>query len=340
MIEINKSVLRRSDVETIKSLTPLKYKWANKLYLFGDSCMWLPNVVTMKDDIGDYREATEDERTAYERTLGYLNAADIAAIANVNRAISAKIDAPELECLFAQIGYQEANHSRSYLYMLESLGMDAEKQDEINHLYLRHEPMLAKIAFTNDMVKKLVALPDEDMNDEEVTEFVHGYVFFSQIFEGCFFLAGFNPILSMYRREKFIHSATMINYIRRDEEQLHVNTGLLTIQQILREHPNVKLDQDRIHAMIKEANRLEYDYIKLVMPNGLTGYSIADHMQYFRYLGNKVCTKLELELVFPPEASETLPWIRQLTTKILANSFEQRSLEYDLGTNIRSTFAD
>jgi ribonucleoside-diphosphate reductase beta chain len=338
MTTINKSVLVQKDTESLKSMTPLKYKWAKRLYDYSNSCFWLPNIVKMREDIKDYRNASEEDRLAYERTLGYLNAADVSAIDNVAKAIANKIDAPEISAALANIAAQEANHSYSYLYMLESLGLDNAKQDEINLMYRTEPALRAKIEHTENMVKHICSLPDEDMTDEEITEFVHGYFYFSQIFEGCFFLAGFNPILSMFRRKLFINSAAMINYIRRDEEHFHVNTGTMIIRQILKEHPTVKLDTDRIHGYIMEAVKHEREYIKFVMPNGLKGYTIEDHMQQFRFLCNQACKRFKIEPAF--SEVEQLAWVRRATAEKLVNFFESKVLNYDVNTNIRASFDD
>lgn len=336
--EINKSVLAFSDVPQINSLTPLKYNWAKRLYDYGNSCIWLPPVVRMQEDVQSYTTASEDDRLAYERTLGYLNAADVAATENVGRAIANKISAPEIEALMCSIAYQETNHASSYLYMLQSLGLDHNKQDEINLMYMTTPAMDAKLQMTNDMCAKLCALPDVDLTDEQITEFVHGYFYFSQIFEGCFFMAGFNPIYSLSRRGAFQNSAKMLNYIRRDEEKLHVNTGVMTIRQILIEHPNVKLDVDRVHTMLLQAFKLESDYIDFVMPNGLIGYNKTDHLRYFRWLSNKACTKFKLPPLYEEGECETPGWLRSETSKVQQNFFEGKVIEYDVNSGVRDSF--
>lgn len=337
-IDVQKSVLAFSHIPTINSLTPYKYNWAKKLYDYGNSCFWLPNLIRMQEDVGHYKGASEDDRLAYERTLGYLNAADVAATENIGRAIGTKISAPEIEAVMCSIAYQETNHAVSYLYMLQSLGMDHNKQDEINLMYLTTPAMKAKLELTNTMCKDMCKLPDEDMTDEEITEFVHGYFYFSQVFEGCFFMAGFNPIYSLVRRTTFLNSGKMLNYIRRDEEKFHVNTGVMTIRQILIEHPEVKLDVTRVHDMLRKAIELESDYIDFVMPNGLIGYSKDDHMRYFRWLSNKACSKFGLTLLYPVETTENLPWLRDVTSKGMDNFFESKITEYDVNSGVRNSF--
>jgi len=316
------------------ALYPIKYVFASDILEEMSANTWFPTVIPMGEDVPKYRnELTDGERHTFDHTLAYLSTADVVAMRNISIAIQEKFTSPECEMVAATIGQQEANHSLSYAHIMESIGMSTTKQTELWNKY-RTEPAIGnKIKKSLKYLNGLLNLPPQ-MNREQLIEFIHGYWYFSQIFEGVLFMSAFNLILTLNQRGLMRRTATQLLYIRRDE-LVHQTFGALSIKTIMAEN-NIKLDPVIIKDMILETYDLEKDFVNFVAPKGCIGYSKEDHLGNFRHLTNLRLRNFGLDPVFEPTAG--LSWINEMAGEILGNFFETRVIEYSVVNNVRDTF--
>ncbi len=114
----------RSD---LNQLVPFKYEDFWEHYLDALSMFWTPNEVSMAADIALWRNQnglTHQERIIFETDMGFFATADSLVANNIVLGIYRHITLPEGRQYLLCQAFQEALHTHSYQYVVESLGLD------------------------------------------------------------------------------------------------------------------------------------------------------------------------------------------------------------------------
>jgi len=311
----------------INQLAPFKYPWAWNYFLNANKNHWTPLDINMTKDVQDYHHRlTTEEKHVYENVLAYLTTSDILAMRNIGLAVMEKMTAPELQIYQARQVFEEAMHTWTYQHCIETMGLD---QSEIYNRYRVVPEIYQKIKMANDKLSSVLR-PDIDLkNADELDNFVHSYLFFAGVFEGCWFYNGFSPIFSLQRRGLMTGTAEQLQYIMRDEV-MHASFGIRVVKQILIEN-DVRLDPKEIRNMWDESEAAESSYARYILRDPILGYNADDHIEQFRFIANRRARQLGLEEPFPGAQSRT-PWLdEQANMKKEKNFFETRVTEYQTG---------
>ena len=130
------------NVTNLFNLNNVKYQWANKLYRLMMENFWIPEKVSLFDDKRAYDELTPAEQKAYDGILSFLVFLDSIQTNNLPN-ISDYITAPEVNLILAIQTYQEAVHSQSYAYIIESI-IPAAKREEIYNKWREDKVLLER----------------------------------------------------------------------------------------------------------------------------------------------------------------------------------------------------
>jgi ribonucleoside-diphosphate reductase beta chain len=316
----------------VNQLLPLKYKWAWEKYLAGCNNHWMPTEVSMQADIALWKSRdglTEDERRAIKRNLGFFAASESLVANNIVLAIYRHLTNPECRQYLLRQSFEEAVHTHTFQYIVESLGLD---EGELFNMYREVPSITDKAAWA---LKHTQHLDDPDFKTgtpEADQAFLRDLVAFYVIFEGMWFYTGFAQILSLGRRNKMVGIAEQYQYILRDES-IHLNFGIDVINQIKIENPHLwtKAFQDEVRAMVREAAELEAAYGRDTMPRGFLGLNAALCESYMHFIANRRCAQLGLARVFD-ETENPFPWMSEaMDLKKEKNFFETRVIEYQNG---------
>ena len=279
----------------VNQLLPLKYKWAWEKYLAGCNNHWMPTEVSMQADIALWKSRdglTEDERRAIKRNLGFFAASESLVANNIVLAIYRHLTNPECRQYLLRQSFEEAVHTHTFQYIVESLGLD---EGELFNMYREVPSITDKAAWA---LKHTQHLDDPDFKTgtpEADQAFLRDLVAFYVIFEGMWFYTGFAQILSLGRRNKMVGIAEQYQYILRDES-IHLNFGIDVINQIKIENPHLwtKAFQDEVRAMVRDAAELEAAYGRDTMPRGFLGLNAALCETYMHFIANRRCAQLGL----------------------------------------------
>jgi len=118
----------------VNQLMPLKYKWAWEHYDNGCANHWMPTEVAMNKDIEIWKsdQLTKDERHVIMRNLGFFSTAESLVGNNLVLAIFKHITNAECRQYLLRQAFEEAVHSHTFLYVVESLGLD---EGEVFNMY-------------------------------------------------------------------------------------------------------------------------------------------------------------------------------------------------------------
>jgi ribonucleoside-diphosphate reductase beta chain len=319
----------------VNQLLPLKYRWAWQKYLLGCNNHWMPTEVSMQSDIALWKSLgglTDDERRSIKRNLGFFAASESLVANNIVLAIYRNLTNPECRQYLLRQAFEEAVHTHTFQYIVESLGLD---EGELFNMYREVPSITDKAAWAIKYTEHLSDPLFETGSLEADQAFLRDLIAFYVVFEGMWFYTGFAQILSLGRRNKMVGIAEQYQYILRDES-IHLNFGIDVINQIKNENPHLWSTsfQEEVKGMLRAAAELETAYGRDTMPNGFLGLSAGLCEQYMHFIANRRCGQIGLEAVFA-ETENPFPWMSEaIDLKKEKNFFETRVIEYQNGGSL------
>ncbi|WP_026784761.1 ribonucleotide-diphosphate reductase subunit beta [Pleomorphomonas koreensis] len=316
----------------VNQLLPMKYGWAWEKYLSACNNHWMPTEVSMQADIALWKSRdglTDDERRMIKRNLGFFAASESLVANNIVLAIYRQLTNPECRQYLLRQAFEEAVHTHTFQYIVESLGLD---EGELFNMYREVPSITDKAAWALKHTQSLDDPAFRTGTEQADRAFLKDLVAFYVVFEGMWFYTGFAQILSLGRRNKMVGIAEQYQYILRDES-IHLNFGIDVINQIRAENPHLWTPAfiDEVRGMLKEAAELEAAYGRDTMPNGFLGLNATLCESYMHFITNRRCAQLGIASVFP-EAENPFPWMSEtMDLKKEKNFFETRVIEYQNG---------
>lgn len=310
-----------------QQLFPLKYPWMRDYYKLAKQNHWEPEDINMSHDVRDYKNLTDNERRMYDWCLSMLTTQDLLVLANLEEAIERHLTCPEASMYLARQSAEEAIHTDSYQYIIESLSLD---EDSVYQRYLREQTLYAKVEYAYRYHRKLMELRIEDHTDSEgIGEFLRGIAFWAMGMEGGFFYIGFLWVYALRRRKLMPGTAEMFAYIQRDEA-MHMNFWLDVMNQIIHEYPEAYTPsvQADIHDMLLDVAHLEENYAH-DMCQGVLGITPEEYMSHFKHRLN--ISAQRVGLIPPFTGVAALPWVSDFELIPENNFFETRVREYRKG---------
>lgn len=301
----------------------MKYAWVSEWYRQSMNNFWIPEEINLGTDIKDYRQLSAAERRAYDKTLSFLIFLDSIQTANLPN-ISDYITANEVNLCLSIQTFQEAVHSQSYSYMLDTI-CEPQERNEVLYQWKEDSHLLARNEFIGNLYNEF----QEDKSMEALVKTIIA----NYILEGIYFYSGFMFFYNLGRNGKMPGSVQEIRYINRDE-----NTHLWLFHHILlelkKENPEL-FTQEQLEVyrgMIKEGCEQEIRWGHYVIGNEVPGLNQEMITDYVRYLGNLRCRNIGLEPIYEgyEKEPESMRWVSQYSNanQIKTDFFEARSTAY------------
>jgi ribonucleoside-diphosphate reductase beta chain len=330
-VNINsRRIINGADADVIQ-LYPMKHTFAWDAYNTGNANHWLPTEITMQNDIEQWKSKTvlsDEERHAFKTVLGFFTTADSIAANNIVMALYRHITSPECRMYLLRQAYEEAIHTHSYQYIVESLGLD---EGEIFNMYREVQPIYNKDSFILGFNEGIFNAAFSTGTFECDQKFLENIIVFSMIMEGIFFYSSFAVMFGFQRQNKMVGSAEQIQYIMRDESQ-HLNFGINMVNTIKEEQPLLwtKDFQDHIIQLIRTGTELEYTFAQTVFPRGIFGMNAEGFKHYIEHIADRRLERIGLPLQY--HSANPFPWMSEaIDLNKEKNFFETRVTEYSVG---------
>ena len=170
----------------VNQLMPLKYKWAWEHYDNGCANHWMPTEVAMNKDIEIWKsdQLTDAERHVIMRNLGFFSTAESLVGNNLVLAIFKHITNAECRQYLLRQAFEEAVHSHTFLYVVESLGLD---EGEVFNMYNEVPAIARKDAFEMELTKEVLDPDFTTETFEGAQALLKNLIGFYLIMEGIFF---------------------------------------------------------------------------------------------------------------------------------------------------------
>lgn len=304
------------------NFTKMKYQWALNLWDTMEGNTWFPKEVQMTGDAKDYKFLTEPEKRMYDLVLSQLIFMDSLQTNNLMDNINPYITAPEVNACLSRQSYEEANHSKSYAVMVESI---SDNTDEIYNMWKTDLKLREKNNYIADVYKNLAG----DITDQKIVL----ALFANQILEGLYFYAGFAAMYALGKSGKMLGSSQMIRFIQRDEVT-HLLLFQNMINSVRKERPDLFTAEleEIVRGMFRKAVELESAWGSYITQGQILGFTDKIIEQYIQYLADK-----RLDAVgYKPEygVKHPIPWVDGYASfnDQRTNFFEGNVVNYSKGS--------
>ena len=317
----------------VNQLMPLKYSWAWEHYINGCANHWMPSEVPMTKDIEIWRsdKLTDAERHVILRNLGFFATAESLVGNNLVLAIFKHVTNAECRQYLLRQAFEEAVHSHTFLYVVDSLGLD---EGQVFNMYREIPAIARKDAFEMELTKEVLDPDFTTETEDGARQFLKNLIGYYIVMEGVFFYTGFVMVLSFHRRNMMTGIGEQFQYIMRDET-IHLNFGIDLINGIKSENPDLWTPQFQQNMIehVREAVELEIAYAKDCLPNGILGLNADLFRDYVQHIADRRLERIGLPTQYG--SKNPFPWMSE--TMDLAkekNFFETRVTEYQSGATL------
>ena len=301
----------------------MKYNWVSSWYRQAMNNFWVPEEINLNVDIKDYKLLPKEERRAYDKILSFLIFLDSIQTANLPN-IGEYITANEINLCLSIQTFQEAVHSQSYSYMLDTI-CEPQERNQVLYQWKDDPHLLERNEFIGDLYN--------EFQKEKTPEMLVQTLIANYILEGIYFYSGFMFFYNLGRNRRMPGSVQEIRYINRDE-----NTHLWLFRSILteleKEEPELFTfeKKEKYREMIHEGCEQEIRWGHYVIGDEIQGLSREMITDYIQYLGNLRCKGLGLAPVYEghEKEPESMEWVSQYSNAnmIKTDFFEARSTAY------------
>lgn len=321
--EVRNRRMINGNTTNLNDFNNMKYTWVSDWYRQAMNNFWVPEEISLGTDAKDYPMLSANERRAYDKILSFLVFLDSIQTANLP-AIGEYITANEINLCLSIQTFQEAVHSQSYSYMLDTI-CEPQTRNDVLYQWKNDEHLLRRNRFIGDLYNEFQSQKSPEVF---VKTLIANY-----ILEGVYFYSGFMFFYNLGRNHKMPGSAQEIRYINRDENT-HLWLFRNMIMELKKEEPELfgKKQTDEYRAMIKEGCEQEIAWGHYAIGDGVPGLTREMITDYIRYLGNLRCMGLELEPIYEgyEKEPESMSWVSQYSNAnmIKTDFFEAKSTAY------------
>lgn len=326
-VEVFKRRMINGNTTNLNDFNNMKYSWVSDWYRQGMNNFWIPEEINLSQDLKDYNKLTSSERNAYDKILSFLIFLDSIQTANISN-ISNFITASEVNLCLTIQAFQEAVHSQSYSYMLDTI-CSPEKRNEILYQWRDDKILLSRNKFIGDLYNTFIEKPTKI---NMIKTLMANY-----ILEGIYFYSGFMFFYNLERNGKMAGSAQEIRYINRDENT-HLWLFRNIIKELVIEQPEIFNEdfKNELIEMMKIGVENEIAWGHYVIGDNIQGINKKLIEDYIKYLGNIRLVAIGLPKIFDGCDKNPAEWVDILADANLVKTdfFEAKSSAYAKSTTL------
>ena len=322
-IDVNLRRMIGGNTTNLNDFNNMKYPWVSGWYRQAMNNFWIPEEINLSTDIKDYPLLSPAERTAYDKILSFLIFLDSIQTANLP-SVGQYITANEVNLCLTIQSFQEAVHSQSYSYMLDTICSPVERNG-ILYQWKDDEHLLRRNTFIGDLYN---AFQERQDGEGLLRVLMANY-----ILEGIYFYSGFMFFYNLGRGGKMPGSVQEIRYINRDENT-HLWLFRSIILELKQEEPQLFTPEmtEELRAMVDEGVKQETAWGHYVIGDQIPGLTREMVTDYIRYLGNLRWTSLGFDTLYEgsEKEPESMKWVGQYSNANMVKTdfFEAKSTAY------------
>jgi ribonucleotide reductase beta subunit family protein with ferritin-like domain len=288
---------------------PIQHEDLWRKYKEHVSVFWRPEELDLSKDMKDWVALNRDEQHFIKRVLGFFAGSDGIVIENLMKRFTTEVQVPEAIYFYAVQGMMETVHGETYSLLIDTYIEDrTEKLDILRSIQ------------TVPCIQKKAEWALQWMESDEA-DFATRLMAFAAV-EGIFFSGAFCSIFWLKQRGLMPGLTASNEFIARDEG-LHTDFACLLYSKCRHRLPKTKA-----HKLIKEAVKIEKEFIMEALPCSLIGMSAARMGEYIEYVADRLLVSLGYPKVW--DAVNPFPWMERISLEGKDNFFEKRVTNYAL----------
>lgn len=278
----------------------IKYDWANDLYRTMLNNFWIPEEISLNEDVKQFPYLTDGERNAFDKIISFLNFLDSIQSENLPN-LSRYITAAEVSSLLNIQAFQEEIHAQSYSYILDTV-TNPITRDKIYDQWREDKELLKRNKFIAGIYQEF----NENPNEENFLKAIMA----NYILEGIYFYSGFSFFYTLARQGKMTATSTIFKYINRDEIT-HLVLFQDIIKELRKENPEMftKELEETFRDMMRMGVEHEVAWGKYVTNNEILGLNDELIDRYIKYLSNLRLKAIGLDILYPDITTHPMEWI-------------------------------
>lgn len=300
-----------NDVDDRFVIFPIRHPDLWEKYKQHMSVFWTPEEIDLSKDMKDWEKLNDNERHFIKNILGFFAGSDGIVMENLAERFSRDVKWPEAKFFYACQNLLEAVHSETYSLLIDTYIQDKEEKANI-----------LRAIDTIPCVKKKAewALSWIDNKDEPFATRLMGFA----AVEGIFFSGAFCAIFWLKQRGLMPGLTLSNEFIARDEG-IHTDFACLLYTKIVN-----RLDKKKAHKIIRDAVKIEKQFITKSLPCELIGMNAKLMAQYIEF----VADRLLLQLGYPKayNSANPFPFMERISLENKDNFFEKRVSTYAKAT--------
>jgi len=288
-------------------LFPIKYNDVWMMYKKAVASFWTTEEVDLSKDLKDWQGLKESEQHFVKHVLAFFAASDGIVNANLIERFSDEVEVIEAKYFYKCQVAMENIHSEMYSLLIDTY-VDNETEKRFLFNAIENLPCVKKKA---DWALKWI-------NDEQAT-FAERIIAFAAV-EGIFFSGSFASIFWLKKRGLMPGLAFSNELISRDEG-LHTDFACLMYR-----HLKNKPTDERIYEIIKDAVRIETEFLTDALSVDLIGMNSRLMGDYIQYVADRLLVELQCPKIY--NAENPFDFMENISLDGKTNFFEKKVGEY------------
>ena len=271
------------------------------------SVFWTAEEIDLSKDMSYWEKLNDNERHFIKHILGFFAGSDGIVMENLATRFMREVQYPEAKFFYSCQNLLEAIHSETYSLLIDTYIQDPTEKTEI-----------LRAIETIPCVKKKAEWALQWIDNDEAS-FATRLLAFAAV-EGIFFSGAFCAIFWLKQRG-IMPGLTLSNEFIARDEGIHCEFACLLYSKLVN-----KLSKQQAHKIIREAVKIEKQFITKSLPCELIGMNAKLMSQYIEF----VADRLLLQLGYPKAYSATnpFPFMERISLENKDNFFEKRVSTY------------
>jgi ribonucleotide reductase beta subunit family protein with ferritin-like domain len=289
------------------TMFPIRKQQIFDLYKKAVSVFWPVEDVDLSKDMKDWERLNSNEQHFIKCVLGFFAGSDGIVQENLALRFMREIQLPEARAFYSCQNMMESIHSEMYSLLIDTYIQDRDEKHRILDS-IHTIPCVAKKA---EWARRWI--------EGESESFATRLVAFAAV-EGIFFSGSFCAIFWLKERG-LMPGLTVSNELISRDEGLHTEFACALYNELDR-----KLPKTKVHKILRQAVKIEKEFILEALPCNLIGMNSALMSDYIEFVADRLSMQLGYGKIW--EKANPFDFMERISLEGKDNFFEKRVTAY------------
>ena len=290
-------------------LFPIEHQDVFKMYKDLVAIRWIPEEVELTKDLKDWKTLNSNEQHFIKRILGFFAGSDGIVNENLAANFANEVQWPEAKAFYSEQMSNETVHSETYSRLI-----DTYIEDKVEKLEILRS--IRTMAFVEKKAKWALSW----MQGSEAN-FATRLMAFAAV-EGIFFSGAFCSIF-WFKQRGILPGLTSSNEFISRDEGVHTDFACLLYSKLVN-----RLSKTKAHKLIREAVKIEKEFITEAIPCSMIGMNAKMMGQYIEFVADRLLVQLGYPKTY--ETQNPFSFMERISLEGKDNFFEKKVSTYAL----------